>query len=282
MRLLHIFTCLFFASAYSQVGIGTSSPNSSALLDMTSTNKGFLLPRLSLTGINDNTSILNPANGLLVFNLAAAGTGSNAVAANSLYFRQNSVWQKFTSDAEVSILESSNQYVLRSVANQVLTDVQVSSINSSETYEVPVIWSSDEVLIDDPNDIELMANNQTFKVKTTGYYRVLANFSFTPKRSVTENNSNYSYVTISLLQSKDSGVTWIPVSGTAMPFDNGSTAQSQTLIIPRTILSFAKDDQLKISISKPGTATPVYGSGAGIVAKTTGDITKLFRIRNVN
>ena len=248
MRLLHIFTCLFFASAYSQVGIGTSSPNSSALLDMTSTNKGFLLPRLNLTGINDNTSILNPANGLLFFNLAAAGTGSNAVAANSLYFRQNSVWQKFTSDAEVSILESSNQYVLRSVANQVLTDVQVSSINSSETYEVPVIWSSDKVLIDDPNDIELMANNQTFKVKTTGYYRVLANFSFTPKRSVTENNSNYSYVTISLLQSKDSGVTWIPVSGTAMPFDNGSTAQSQTLIIPRTILSFAKDDQLKISI----------------------------------
>ena len=282
MRLLHIFTCLFFASAYSQVGIGTSSPNSSALLDMTSTNKGFLLPRLNLTGVNDNTSILNPANGLLVFNLAAAGTGSNAVAANSLYFRQNSVWQKFTSDAEVSILESSNQYVLRSVANQVLTDVQVSSINSSETYEVPVIWSSDEVLIDDPNDIELMANNQTFKVKTTGNYRVLANFSFTPKRSVTENNSNYSYVTISLLQSKDSGVTWIPVSGTAMPFDNGSTAQSQTLIIPRTILSFAKDDQLKISISKPGTATPVYGSGVGIVAKTAGDITKLFRIRNVN
>lgn len=243
MRLLHIFTCLFFASAYSQVGIGTSSPNSSALLDMTSTNKGFLLPRLNLTCINDNTSILNPANGLLVFNLAAAGTGSNAVAANSLYFRQNSVWQKFTSDAEVSILESSNQYVLRSVANQILTDVQVSSINSSETYEVPVIWSSDKVLIDDPNDIELMANNQTFKVKTTGNYRVLVNFSFTPKRSVTENNSNYSYVTISLLQSKDSGVTWIPVSGTAMSFDNGSTAQSQTLIIPRTILGFAKDDQ---------------------------------------
>ncbi len=45
------------------VGIGTAAPNSSAQLDITSTSKGFLLPRMSTAAI---TSISNPAKGLLV------------------------------------------------------------------------------------------------------------------------------------------------------------------------------------------------------------------------
>lgn len=282
MRLLNLFTILFSLSAFSQVGVGTTTPNASALLDMSSASKGFLLPRLNLTGINDNATVKNPANGLLVFNLAAAGSGSNAVAANSLYFRQNSVWQKFTSDAEVNNLESSNQYAIRSVNNQVMSNEQVTGINASTTYAVPISWSSGEVIIDDPNDIELLSDNLTFRIKTAGNYRLLANFSFTPKRSVTENNSNYSYVNFTVLQSKDNGITWTPVMGSAMPFDNGSTDQSQTIIIPRTILSFGQNDQLRISISKPGSSTPIFGSGAGIVGKNSGDITKLFRIRNIN
>lgn len=52
----------FFVQA--QVGIGTASPNSSAALDITSTNKGVLIPRISTTQRN---AISNPAAGLLVF-----------------------------------------------------------------------------------------------------------------------------------------------------------------------------------------------------------------------
>jgi len=42
-----------------------SNPNSSAVLDLKSTNKGFLIPRMSQTQI---AAISNPANGLQVFN----------------------------------------------------------------------------------------------------------------------------------------------------------------------------------------------------------------------
>ena len=46
------------------VGIGTSSPAASAALDISSTERGILIPRLSLQQI---LSLQNPANGLQVF-----------------------------------------------------------------------------------------------------------------------------------------------------------------------------------------------------------------------
>jgi Glycine rich protein len=50
------------------VGIGTTTPNESALLDVTSANKGFLPPRVALTGSNDVTTIPNPVAALTVYN----------------------------------------------------------------------------------------------------------------------------------------------------------------------------------------------------------------------
>ena len=46
------------------IGIGTSSPATSALLELTSTTKGFLLPRMNKTQRN---AISSPATGLVIF-----------------------------------------------------------------------------------------------------------------------------------------------------------------------------------------------------------------------
>ena len=48
-----------------QVGIGTTSPNASAVLDLTSTNQGVLPPRLTTTQRN---AISSPATGLTIYN----------------------------------------------------------------------------------------------------------------------------------------------------------------------------------------------------------------------
>ena len=71
------------------IGIGIAIPNSSAMLDITSTTKGFLIPRMLAA---QRTSIPSPATGLLVFDLSsnnfqyyngatwvAIGTGSGTV-----------------------------------------------------------------------------------------------------------------------------------------------------------------------------------------------------------
>jgi hypothetical protein len=59
--------CLFLASARAQtnnVGIGTTTPAASALLDVSSTTKGLLAPRMTKT---QRDAITTPATGLLVY-----------------------------------------------------------------------------------------------------------------------------------------------------------------------------------------------------------------------
>lgn len=57
---------LLAATTYAQVGIGTQTPNSSAVLDITSTTKGFLPPRLTLVQLS-TLAQTSPAEGLLVY-----------------------------------------------------------------------------------------------------------------------------------------------------------------------------------------------------------------------
>jgi hypothetical protein len=60
---LYCFSGGGYSSAQS-IGIGTTTPQSSAVLDVSSNNKGFLLP---LVSSSQRIAIANPANGLLVY-----------------------------------------------------------------------------------------------------------------------------------------------------------------------------------------------------------------------
>lgn len=62
--LYFILTLACVASADAQtVGIGTPTPNANAILDITSTSKGVLIPR-----INDTTNVTNPLEGMVIYN----------------------------------------------------------------------------------------------------------------------------------------------------------------------------------------------------------------------
>lgn len=83
-----LFLCLSAISgwAFSQVGIGTNSPNASAKLEVYSTNQGFLPPRVALTSINDATTIASPATGLMVYCNGSGGLASG------YYFWNGTQW----------------------------------------------------------------------------------------------------------------------------------------------------------------------------------------------
>ena len=51
------------ASTHAQVGVGTTTPNSNAVLDIFSTNKGILIPR-----ILDTATVSNPMECLIIYN----------------------------------------------------------------------------------------------------------------------------------------------------------------------------------------------------------------------
>ncbi len=65
------------------VGIGTSSPNSTALLDLTSTTQGFLAPRMTTT---QRKAITSPATGLIVFDNTT----------DSIYVYNGTKWANFS------------------------------------------------------------------------------------------------------------------------------------------------------------------------------------------
>ena len=59
--------------SFAQIGIGTSTPNESSIVDVESVNKGFLPPRLSVL---ERNLIASPAEGLVVYcsNCCVTGT----------------------------------------------------------------------------------------------------------------------------------------------------------------------------------------------------------------
>lgn len=62
MYLLFVNTSL---NAQDNVGIGTNTPDASAKLELFSSNKGFLVPRMNTVAMN---AIVNPADALLIYN----------------------------------------------------------------------------------------------------------------------------------------------------------------------------------------------------------------------
>lgn len=78
---------LLCGTAFSQnnMGIGTTTPDASAVLDIQSTDKGLLIPRMTAT---QRAAIATPATGLLVYQTDAT-TG--------LYSYDGSAWKSLTS-----------------------------------------------------------------------------------------------------------------------------------------------------------------------------------------
>lgn len=93
---LSLVSVLFVVlAATAQVGIGTTTPNASASLDVSSSNKGFLPPRVALTSTTDVSTVSTPATGLLVYNTASAGTAPNNVTPGYYYYT-GSFWYRIT------------------------------------------------------------------------------------------------------------------------------------------------------------------------------------------
>ncbi len=78
-KLLTIVLICFSINAFAQsVGIGTTTPNASAMLDVSSTSKGILIPRMTKA---ERQAIGSPADGLIVYQTSPDSIGFHYYAA---------------------------------------------------------------------------------------------------------------------------------------------------------------------------------------------------------
>jgi len=95
MKKIYITLCLMLASyAQAQVGFGTATPNQSAEIEIQSTNKGMLVPRIGLTsGTQKLQTNIDNANSLLIYNNGTVlPTGFYYWKANVVSGTDNGTW----------------------------------------------------------------------------------------------------------------------------------------------------------------------------------------------
>jgi trimeric autotransporter adhesin len=116
-------------------GVGTTSPNSSALLEMSSNTKGMLIPRMSK---NQRIAIASPSTGLLVYQ-----TNLNP----GFYFYTGTIWKAIKGGITPSLLAGngitiSNDSIINSVPDKLVTLAGTGATTVTGTYPDFIISST--------------------------------------------------------------------------------------------------------------------------------------------
>ena len=82
-------------SAFAQIGVGTTTPDASAALDITASNKGFLMPRMATA---ERTAIASPASGLQVYDTNT----------KSIWYFDGTVWVEQASGSAAKFVDGTN------------------------------------------------------------------------------------------------------------------------------------------------------------------------------
>ena len=105
MKLMFVAALLFFPwKGFTQVGVGTTTPNSAAVLDISSLDKGLLIPRIPLTDPLVAAPLPGHVAGMLVYN-----TNNNSKVKPGFYVNNGSEWINLS--ATVSKIDSLNNIV---------------------------------------------------------------------------------------------------------------------------------------------------------------------------
>ncbi|SOE23090.1 hypothetical protein SAMN06298216_3480 [Spirosomataceae bacterium TFI 002] len=154
LRLILILTSVSASTVFGQtkkeseggVGIGTTQPDQSAILDLSSKSKGLLLPRMTLT---ERANILSPAQGLMVFQ-------TNMLS--GLYVYNSNKWSLVSGSNAGANLEANDATTWGTAGN--------SGLNSSEHF----------IGTTDTTSIQFKVNN--FASGTIDYRRGMSSFGY--------------------------------------------------------------------------------------------------------
>lgn len=173
--LLSALAGLACTTARAQVGIGTATPNTTSALDIQSTTRGLLIPRMTAT---QRTAISTPAQGLMVYQTDAP---------IGLWMYVNSQWLRMTTTADAG----SGSLAKASASNTSSSVIAV--VLGGTTVPLPDAQYLSGITVD--------GANSSFTIPTSGVYRISYNISTTAalllSTRVTLNGSGIAALTVS-------------------------------------------------------------------------------------
>ncbi len=157
---LVIINCLVLMlisfNAFAQVGIGTLSPDASSMLDVSSTSKGMLTPRMTSA---QRLAISSPANGLLVYDTTES----------VFYFYNSSQWEKIDSTTRnnfklvKSVADLSDELTNGGGTTYLLDENTLYQINGTINLAYPIDLNNAVVLgLDTYEDVLVKAGGAMF------------------------------------------------------------------------------------------------------------------------
>jgi hypothetical protein len=143
MKKLLIVLLFIYSGSYAQTGIGTTTPNASAKLEVASTTQGFLPPRVALTATNVFSPIVgtsSAATGLLVYNTASAGNAPNNVVPG-YYYWNGTIWMQISNGLIIDNSKTAGFTLAASDNNKVFLITSASAITVTVPSTLPIGFS---------------------------------------------------------------------------------------------------------------------------------------------
>lgn len=263
----------------SAVGVGTRTPYSSALdLDVSNLpngqKKGFLLPKVALTGKRDAHTIPSPKKAMMVYNTQNAGSGDTQVYKDLVYVWTGQEWVPFSNLKEIRRLKRPIHFVL---ASKRKIPINISSFNN-RSQGMTLQWKSNEVYLKNEKDVKVPAGVpfEEIEILTEAYYEFTGSFNF-------KSNANGATSVITLLQKKTGHGGWATIASSSLPFDRGTQTWSQTLVFPVVTHKLKKGDKIRIVLKKGEGENQKQGAMIAYDPSEAEDITmniRLTRLRN--
>lgn len=246
------------------VGVFTKTPDASAALDVdvsalpANGKKGMLLPRVQLTGKNDQTTIPSPAVGLVVYNLQDRGTGDNQVEHDMFYFWDGEKWLDMT-NIDIVIRELLPQvfFILQGDAQNVASKKNHPSLYYDE--EVPLTYSEksvddegneiDHITLNTGNNVRLNDAEDTFEILNPGDYEISGIIGYNPNiRNLLNASTNLEFII--QRRSSQTGGPWRNIARCVSAWGNNTVLNSRHMVISPMVVRFEKGDKIRAVVKR--------------------------------
>ncbi|GAB3741196.1 hypothetical protein [Spirosoma lituiforme] len=256
MKIKHLFLSLFatlwFCTVQAQVKVGDNpgTIQPSAVLELETTNKGFLPPRIALTATNVAAPVTSPSTSLLVYNTATSGTTPYEVAPG-YYYWNGTQWKAFVSTTVLQGAESkAGQYMRIGLNNNTYTaglqaplrfsnnnsaaemvlapngaENFVNTIEGASFSEGVSLSAGQGTPVRTTDQIVLPAGLFRITLRLTGYFAAASDNNVASVK-IAVNNNEYSFA-----EGVVSGTTSISTTGTIVDYLNLQTTQTVDLLL---------------------------------------------------